>query len=282
MSFRRIFLLVLAIAFAVSLTATAKEGDSARQPDKTPGIAAKPARITIASPQGGQMLRCGETAAITWNYSGDPGGPLYIRLIHHAGDPAGHGLFDVLISSQAPAGSGGHGSLSWVVPDVPTGFAYTVDIGAPNTGAASQKFTIVNPQQQPTLKITSPNGGEVWQKGKTYTITWSHVADPTQKVIITLLNGLDVSHFRTLGEAPAGANGTGSFSWTVPGDVELSKDYKIWLANGAYNKKFIDSSDNSFTITAPPALKPGNITKTPASPQPGDRDKLDPQPEPPK
>ncbi len=265
-----------------SLTATAAQvGDSARQPDKTPGIAAKPAKITVTAPQGGQVLRSGDQATIAWKYSGEIGGLLYIRLIHHAGDPAGHGLFDVVLDPKAPSGSGGHGSLNWVVPDVPTGYTYTVDIGSPHTGAASQKFTIVNPKQQPTIKVTSPNGGEVWRKGKTYSITWTHVADPKQKVIVTLLSGLDPGTFRQLGEVPAGANGAGSFSWKVPADLEPDNDYKIWLANGAYNKKFIDHSDNNFTIAAPLTIKPADITKTPAKPKPGDRDKLDPQPEPP-
>lgn len=282
MVYKRIPMLVILILLILSLAASAASVDtSAKQPVKPPGIAE--AKITIVSPQGGQVLCVGEQAVISWNYTGNIGGPLFIRLIHHAGDPAGHGLFDVVINPQALAGSGGHGSLNWVVPEVPTGYTYSIDIGSPHTGAISQKFTIVNPKQQPTIKVTSPNGGEVWQRGKTYNITWTHVADPGQKVIITLVPSGDSAKFRKLGEALAGANGFGSFSWKVPADVEPGKDYKIWLANGSYHKNFIDSSDNNFTIAAPLMVKPNNtdITKSPVKLKPGDKDKIDPQPEPP-
>jgi hypothetical protein len=282
MVYKRIPMLVILILLLLSLAASAASvGTSTKQPVKPPDIAE--AKIMIVSPQGGQVLRVGEQAVISWNYTGNIGGPPFIRLIHHAGDPAGHGLFDVVINSQVLVGNGGHGSLNWGVPEIPTGYTYSIDIGSPHTGASSQKFTIINPKQQPTIKIAAPNGGEVWHKGKTYNITWTHVADPGQKVIITLVPSSDPAKFRKLGEALAGANGSGSFSWKVPADVELGKDYKIWLANGAYHKNFIDSSDNNFTIAAPLMVKPADtdITKTPVKPNPGDKDKLDPQPEPP-
>ena len=281
MVYKRIPMLIILTLLVLSLAASAASVEPSAKPSaKTSGIAA--AKITIVSPQGGQVLRVGERAVISWQYTGNVGGPLFIRLIHHAGDPAGHGLFDVVITSQALAGDG-HGSLNWEVPEVPTGYTYSIDIASPHTGASSQKFTIINPNEQPTIKVTSPNGGEVWQKGKTYNITWKHVADPGQKVIITLVPSSDSTKFRKLGEALAGADGTGAFSWKVPADVELGKDYKIWLANGAYHKNFIDSSDSNFTIAAPLMVEPPNtdITKTPVKPMPGDKDKLDPQPEPP-
>lgn len=278
---KRLPILVILTLLLLSLTASAAIVDpSTKPPVKPPGMTK--AKITIVSPKDGQVLRVGDQAVISWQSTGNLGGPLVIRLIHHAGDPAGHGLFDVMINSQALAGDG-HGSLNWTVPEVPTGYTYFIDIGSPNTGASSPYFTIINPKQAPTIKVTSPNGGEVWLRGKTYNITWKHVADPGQKVMITLIPGSDFASARKLGEAVTGANGAGSFSWTVPADLELGKDYKIWLGNGAYHKNFIDMSDNNFTIAAPIAVKPPaiDITKNPVKPLPGDNDKLDPQPEPP-
>lgn len=280
MVYKRIPMLVILLLLVLSLAASAASVDiSAKQPVKPPSIAE--AKITVVLPQGGQVLRVGEQAAISWNYTGNIGGPLFIRLIHHAGDPAGHGLFDVVINSQALVGSGGHGSLNWVVPEVPTGYSYTIDIGSPHTGASSRKFTIINPKQQPTIKITAPNGGEVWYKGKIYNITWTHVADPGQKVIITLVPSGDPANFRKIGETSVGSNGTGALSWTISADIEPGKNYQIWLANGTYNNSFIDRSDNNFTIAELATVKPITIIKTPNRPNPGDRDKLDPQPEPP-
>lgn len=281
MVYKRLPILVILILLILSLAASAAIVDpSAKPPVKPPDIA-KP-KITIVSPKSGEVLRVGEQAVISWQSTGNLGGPLVIRLIHHAGDPAGHGLFDVMVKSQVSAGDG-HGSLNWTVPEVPTGYTYFIDIGSPNTGASSSYFTIINPKQVPTIKVTSPNGGEVWLRGKTYNITWKHVADPKQKVIITLIPGSDFASGRKLGEAVAGADGAGSFSWTVPSDIKLGKDYKIWLANGFYHKNFIDMSDNGFTITALTAVKPPNIDigKYPVKSMPEDNEKLDPQPEPP-
>lgn len=277
---KRLPILVILTLLILSLTASAAMVDPSKTPSKPPGMTK--AKITVVSPKGGEVLRVGQQAVISWQSTGNLGGPLVIRLIHHAGDPAGHGLFDVLISSQAVAGDG-HGSLNWTVPEVPTGYTYSIDIGSPNAGASGPNVTIINPKQAPTIKVTSPNGGEVWYRGKTYNITWNHVADPGQTVIITLVPGSDVASARKLGEAVAGANGAGTFSWTIPADLELGKDYKIWLANGAYHKNFIDMSDNNFTIAAPLAVKPPamDIAKHPGEPLPGDKDKLDPQPEPP-
>lgn len=280
MMYKRILVLVSFVFFVAALAVSAN--DSVRQLNKLPGII-KQAKVTITSPQGGQVLQVGEQATVSWDYSGNIGEALFINLVHLSGDPAWHGVFNVILNPQAPAGSGGHGSYTWVVPEVPTGYTYTIQISSPaaDTGAGSQKFTIVNPKQQPTITVTSPNGGETWYTGQTYNITWSHIADPGQKVMITLVPSGDPAKFRKLGEAVLGTNGIGSFACKIPGDVVAGKDYQIWLANGAYNKKFLDHSDNNFTIAKTLAIKPNNSTILTNKPKTGAWDKLDPQPEPP-
>ena len=272
---RRILFFVVLMMLTFLVTASAARADiNVLHPVKS---------ITITSPLGGHVLHSGNHIPITWNYTGKIGSTLFLNLVHLSGDPAGHGLFNVVIVPEVMVGSGGHGSYDWVVPDVPTGYTYTVQISSTNasTSTGSQKFTIVNPKQQPTIKVTSPNGGESWYKGQTHNITWTHVADPGQKVIITLVPSSDPVKFIKLGEGAAGVNGSGSFSWKIGTDVEYGKDYQVWVGNSAYNAIFIDHSDTNFTVAKLLTVRPGTSIAKPKISKIGERDQLDPQPEPP-
>ncbi len=103
------------------------------------------AKITITFPAtAGQNLLPGQQVTITWVYTGDIGSTVYLRLIHGS-DPPNGGLFDVLIDADAPAGSGGHGSASWVIPaNLPVSNTYFFDLGCEyaGTGASGKQFRI--------------------------------------------------------------------------------------------------------------------------------------------
>lgn len=103
------------------------------------------AKITITFPAtAGQNLLPGQHVTITWDYSGDIGSTVYLRLIHASDLPHG-GLFDVLVDNDAPAGSGGHGSYQWVIPgNLPVSSTYFFDIGCEyaGTGASGKQFRI--------------------------------------------------------------------------------------------------------------------------------------------
>ena len=45
------------------------------------------------------------------------------------------------------------------------------------------------PVAVPTITVTSPNGGETWQRGTSHTVTWSYTGSPGSNVKITLLKG---------------------------------------------------------------------------------------------
>jgi len=216
------------------------------------------AKITITLPQSaGQTFSPGQPVTITWNYTGDIGSTLFLRMIHGSDYPNG-GLFSVLINPNASAGNGGHGSYNWVIPDkvdgadIPTSATYFFDIGCEyaGVGASGKAFKIINSKTPPpTIKVTSPNGGQIWHKGSTYNITWSYTGSPGPEVIIMLIPKSDPVSFTKIAEhVPIGTNGSGSFSWKIPYDVERRTDYQIWVGNGAYSPNFIDASDNTFVI----------------------------------
>jgi len=114
------------------------------------------------------------------------------------------------------------------------------------TGGASGKLYIYQVSEVPaqSLTITSPNGGETWQRGVAHDITWTQTG-LTGNVTIDLYKGGVFS--ANIGTAAANA---GTFSWTPPDAAAPGADYKVRLYQGSVN----DYSDNNFSITAPPKI----------------------------
>ena len=115
----------------------------------------------------------------------------------------------------------------------------------------AQYFAFKVPPAVPTaIKVTSPNGGEVLYKGRTYNITWTYTGNPNVPVVIVMVASNDITKLYQIGKnVPLGQNGTGSFSWTIPWEIERRTDYKMFVGNGSYTVDFLDSSDNNFTIS---------------------------------
>ena len=139
----------------------------------------EPAKITITFPtSNGQTFVPGQQVTITWDYTGDLGSTLYLRLVHRS-DPPIASLFAVNIDDKAPVGSGGHGSYNWVIPDkvdgadIPTSATYSFDIGNhyASVGAMGKEFKI-NAQR---ITTTVPNTN-------TQTTINQHLSNPGEKV----------------------------------------------------------------------------------------------------
>lgn len=108
----------------------------------------------------------------------------------------------------------------------------------------------VAPAVPTAIKVTSPNGGEVLFKGKTYNVTWTYTGNPNVPVKIVLVASNDLSNMYVISEnAPLGQNGSGSFSWKISPNIEHRSDYKIWVGNGSYTVDFIDTSDSNFSVS---------------------------------
>jgi hypothetical protein len=88
--------------------------------------------------------------------------------------------------------------------------------------------------------VTSPNGGETWQIGEPYFITWED--NITGSIEIYLFKGNQLALVIDSGDPS-----DGSYAWTIPGNVQKGSDYKIQIVsrdNGNIN----DFSDAEFTI----------------------------------
>jgi hypothetical protein len=124
--------------------------------------------------------------------------------------------------------------------------------------AILNKINELTGQTQPTITVTSPNGGETWAQGSTHNITWT--SSGVDNVMIELDKNSLVTGWHLIYSVPASA---GSYSWTVPSSGSavppIGLDYKIKIWDTT-NSSITDSSDNYFTIVAPTTQYSLNIS----------------------
>jgi len=128
---------------------------------------------------------------------------------------------------------------------VPKGSGFMCPNGCSN-GACIQST-------QPSITVTSPNGGEAWEIGKTYDITWT--SNKTDRAYISWHGynslGQETGAYVIDTETPANV---GRYSWTVPSNVIFSNKErsKILVSLSATatisSSSDQDVSDNYFSI----------------------------------
>lgn len=144
--------------------------------------------VKVVSPNGGESWILNTTHDITWT-SQNPGG-LLVNLILRAGG----GNVGVIKRNVALAA----GSCQWTVGKledgtvVPAGSGYIVRIrDAASTvnddGNAPFAITGTTPPAQPSITVTSPNGGEAWPYGSKLPVTWEYGGMPATTPVKMLL-----------------------------------------------------------------------------------------------
>jgi hypothetical protein len=182
--------------------------------------------ITVTSPNGGENYRTGSSQTITWtdNISED------VKIELFKG-----GVFNSTIVDPTTS----DGSHSYTVPAVVDGSDYTIVITSTTTGTVTDvsdaNFSIFNP----VITITAPNGGEIWDIGASYDITWTD--NIAENVKIELFKG---GVLNTLIAGNETSDGT--YNWTVPAITEAS-DYTVVITS-LTNGSVTDVSDANFTI----------------------------------
>lgn len=148
------------------------------------------------------------------------------------------------ISAKAQT-TGNSGTLSdcWSSPNVSC-LTYWI-------GQMNQKLTQI--QNQASITITSPNGGETLQAGEKYNIKWkeTNLDNPTIKIVLTDASGNQTIIASTL-NAPSK-----SYQWTIPITTVQGSQYKITVSalynaasssGGSSPATVTDTSDNYFSI----------------------------------
>ena len=99
-----------------------------------------------------------------------------------------------------------------------------------------------------SIRVLSPNGGEEWEIGQTYEITWQ--AKGVEKVGIVLFKGSEPKWI-----AQDISAGSGKYEWKIYPGQEYGAGFWIAVVEYPWQKgNKIDYSDGSFTITYPELL----------------------------
>lgn len=109
----------------------------------------------------------------------------------------------------------------------------------------------------PSVTVLSPNGGEIWQRGTTKTVSWSLANVPLDGSIRLFLRktGMSDTVFAIINSS------TTSFDWTISPFTVAGIDYKVVVAvrNRAGGYIAIDESDGFFSINVASACNQHNL-----------------------
>lgn len=219
--------------------------------------------ITVISPNGGEKWVWGNTYNITWRqtrldkvdiqlekWAGDngqiyAGGPLTLTIAEVS---ASVGQYSWRVSDLAAADVVSPGNY-YKIRIVKTGDAspYSQQIA----DSSDNYFSIVSPT--PSIAVISPNGGEKWTIGNTYTIRWNTSGYGSNASIQIGLRDARYDPNLAAGEMTiVDTTNTGSYNWTVPSTFEGralgGSGYKIvvYIEGGGPGK--CDLSNDDFSI----------------------------------
>lgn len=154
-----------------------------------------PSTITITSPNGGESWATGSLHDITWTWIGAVGDV----KIEYSTDNGGSWA-DIIVSTA------NDGSHPWTLPGNVSNqcLVRVSDTGGGPSDTSNAVFTISG------IVVTSPNGGEIWTKGKTRDITWDAVGVTGQLKISLWKNGVKIGNITAINDLNAR-----SYAWPV-------------------------------------------------------------------
>ncbi|MBW4488386.1 MAG: pre-peptidase C-terminal domain-containing protein [Trichocoleus desertorum ATA4-8-CV12] len=195
----------------------------------TQNFGAPISQITLSSPNGGETFQAGSSYNITWtdNISENVKLDLYKAGVYYS-----------TINSSTLS----DGSELWAVPtNLPSGSDYQIRIASTTNGTLydfGNSYFTVSPASFVTL--SSPNGGETFQAGLNYNITWTD--NITENVKLDLYKA--GVYYSTINSSTLS---DGSELWAVPTNLPSASDYQIRIASTTNNNIF-DYSDRNFTL----------------------------------
>lgn len=200
--------------------------------------------ITVLAPNGGEVWETGKTYTIKWTSK-------YYK-----------GNINVMIKRTTPDGSGGWYSVAQNIPNSGI-FSYSVPENMP-TGNETYKVQLSSADDKikdlsdgffhislpRSITVVYPNGGEVWEKGKSYSIKWaSRNYSGSLKIRLKGIASNNAESWYQVGE---NIPNKGSFSFTVPNNVVEGKKYKIFIMT--QDEQVQDQTDGYFGISLPMSI----------------------------
>jgi hypothetical protein len=199
--------------------------------------------ITLTTPKGGEYWLIGERYIIEW--LDNVGGDFEIEL-YKSDNP------EVVIDNRHNGNT-----KNWTIPNTlqpDTDYKIFVKSISDSTvfDLSDSSFTIALPQ----IEIATPNGGEEWRIGTTYTIEWTDII--AENVKIDLYRADTSYHVISLSTASDGL-----YNWRIPNEIDSAHNYRIMVRSTA-NSNVVDLSDDLFSILA----VPGDFTLSQNYPNP--------------
>jgi hypothetical protein len=206
-----------------------------------PKVVITPSQLSVAYPNGGEVLQGGSQVNVTWSYmppsndDGESEGPeLTIQYSTNNG----------VTWSEIATEDAETGYHSWIVPNVTTTTALVrvFEAGGTLNDTSNAMFAINAGEIENNIRVLAPNGGEVWRTGELRDITWSAVGDAANVRIF--LQTTDQQNQTTSDEIANVAASVGRLSWIVPDLGSEPLQARIQIEYGGLD----DASDAFFTI----------------------------------
>ncbi|HOW25205.1 MAG TPA: lamin tail domain-containing protein [Bacteroidales bacterium] len=121
---------------------------------------------------------------------------------------------------------------------------------------------------EPSIVVTSPNGGEFWEQGEEYPITWTSVGMEGAVRIELYKDGLP---FGVLSDS---TDNSGSWTWAIPVGQPAGIHYRIRISDEADDDP-ADVSDTDFAIIMPTEVPNVVITEIMYNPPQGETDNIE-------
>jgi len=169
--------------------------------------------VVVESPNGGEVWAIGSTQSIKWNATSGSG-ISSVNLLYSISDSA--------VTTTIASGISNTGTYSWTVPAVPSEKVRIIVKAFGSNGLTgtdkSDNYFQIEDTTAPTISITTPSGGEVWQQDSS--------SNPEQ-IVWTASDNVNVDHIKLEYSINSGTsytqityaetlNNIGYFYWYVP------------------------------------------------------------------
>ena len=147
-------------------------------------------------------------------------------------------------------------NFAYTLANVLPGTNYYWRVNVANTGGTSQWTNASFATVAPMIQVTSPAGGEAWQRGLPYFIRWNN--NLAENVAIKLYKGSTL-----VSTLAASAANLGAYQWSIIYTNPPGTNYSIKILS-ATNSAVFGTSPLPFSIVDPPAIIPGSVVVLPS------------------
>ncbi|MEN9338395.1 MAG: hypothetical protein RI945_120 [Candidatus Parcubacteria bacterium] len=243
--------------------------------------------IRVLSPNGGEVYQAGQQITVKWktcNVPTDANIKLGLGYNGAGGGSAGDMWLSNLFGSQDFVNDGSEtitipNNFSWPSSLISSGKYYSLsaeysnsanlirDVSDDTFTINSQATTVCDSTVTPSIKVLSPNGGEVYQAGQQVEIKWKNCNTPAGSLTrILMARNMPNNHqdgYVILETTNNHSLDRGSFVWTIPNNQPTATNYFISVvcgnpdgsncSTGSGNIVYAitDDTDGNFTINGP-------------------------------